>query len=116
MKFQKGNIPWNKGKKVQKKYNQGSDNPAWNGGKSKRKGYTIIKTSKGYVMEHHLVWLQANQSDKIPRGFVIHHKDGSRYNNNLSNLKLMSNGEHTRLHNNLNPKKYWGINEPLRGV
>lgn len=36
---------------------------------------------------------------EIPKGFVVHHKDGDKTNNHSSNLKLMKLGEHSRKHN-----------------
>jgi hypothetical protein len=35
----------------------------------------------------------------IPKGMVVHHKDGNRKNNDISNLVLMTRGEHSKLHN-----------------
>ena len=36
---------------------------------------------------------------KIPKGYIIHHIDGNRKNNDISNLKMMTKLEHDRLHN-----------------
>ena len=33
----------------------------------------------------------------IPKGLIVHHKDGNGQNNSLSNLRLMSQREHSRL-------------------
>lgn len=73
--------------------------------------YIIIKrpdiaTSKdGYISEHRAVWIDANGA--IPDGAVVHHIDGDKTNNHISNLALCrNNGEHRKLHNNaeyLNP-------------
>lgn len=35
----------------------------------------------------------------VPLGFVIHHKDGDKRNNEIENLIALPRGEHTRLHN-----------------
>lgn len=37
-------------------------------------------------------------ADLIMYWSVVHHKDGNRKNNNISNLKLMTQEEHTSLH------------------
>lgn len=34
----------------------------------------------------------------IPEGFVIHHRDGNKLNNNLDNLVMLHSIEHNRLH------------------
>lgn len=35
---------------------------------------------------------------KIPKGFIVHHKDDDKLNNNIFNLELMSDKDHTSLH------------------
>jgi len=45
---------------------------------------------------HHVVWEQAH--GQIPKGCVIHHKDGNPLNNDLANLECLTNAEHTRHH------------------
>jgi predicted heme/steroid binding protein len=45
---------------------------------------------------HRLIWEQAN--GPIPNGMVIHHIDGNMFNNDLSNLQMMTNREHNKLH------------------
>lgn len=39
----------------------------------------------------------------LSQDYVIHHKDGNRLNNVISNLDIMTLGEHTSKHNLLNP-------------
>ncbi len=45
---------------------------------------------------HRVVWEEAN--GPIPEDYHIHHKDGDRANNDLSNLELLSDTEHGHLH------------------
>lgn len=61
-------------------------------------GYMMISVpgTKG-VRYHRYLWEKHN--GKIPEGYVIHHKDGNKLNNNLDNLQLMSSKEHAKLHN-----------------
>lgn len=63
------------------------------------------KTKKGYMryakdgrlrMEHNIVWEEHN--GEIPIGMQIHHIDGNKTNNDISNLKLVTPLEHKRLH------------------
>ena len=34
----------------------------------------------------------------LPEGYVVHHKDGDKLNDDISNLELMEWGEHTSHH------------------
>ena len=46
--------------------------------------------------EHCVVWEAAN--GPIPEGYVVHHIDGNGRNNDLSNLTIMTRGDHVRMH------------------
>jgi hypothetical protein len=48
------------------------------------------------VMEHDYVWREYHGN--IPRGYIIHHRDGNKLNNNPSNLQLMKNDVHSYKH------------------
>lgn len=64
------------------------------------------RTKKGYLrhrsdgerlrMEHDLVWEE--YFGKIPTGMQVHHIDGDKTNNDISNLQLVTPLEHKRLH------------------
>jgi len=45
---------------------------------------------------HCYVWSYYN--GEIPKGYDIHHIDGNRYNNDISNLQCIEKHEHRRLH------------------
>ena len=53
--------------------------------------------SKGYVHEHILV-MEAHIGRLLDTHEVVHHIDGVKGNNSLSNLELMTDIEHRRLH------------------
>ena len=60
------------------------------------------KSAEGYYVRsssrlHREVWKYHH--GPIPAGRVIHHADGNPGNNELSNLRLMTNSEHLRHHN-----------------
>lgn len=60
-------------------------------------GYVYItsgENSRKFL--HRLVWEKHN--GEIPEGYQIHHIDGNKLNNDISNLQLISPDKHTRLH------------------
>ena len=52
---------------------------------------------KRYCYEHHLVW-EKETGLPVPDGCIIHHKDGNKYNNTISNLQLMDAKAHVAMH------------------
>lgn len=70
-----------------------------------------VSTSTGYVIStvrfndgstttalQHREVMAAHLGRKLLRGQHVHHKDGRRTNNALSNLELLSASDHSRLH------------------
>lgn len=70
---------------------------------------------RGRVLVHHLVVEQYYSMFKseffdiidgkyiLNKKYVVHHKDGNHNNNDISNLEIMTRGEHTSHHNRINP-------------
>lgn len=52
--------------------------------------YLADETNADYITE--VGWV-------LRKEFVVHHKDGNKQNNNVSNLQIMTRSEHTKLHN-----------------
>jgi hypothetical protein len=50
----------------------------------------------GKKLLHRLIWEHYNGT--IPKGYIIHHKNGNKLNNSIDNLQCMSQSEHCRLH------------------
>jgi hypothetical protein len=50
----------------------------------------------GYVLEHRKVVFDAGI--EIPPGYLVHHKDEDKTNNDLSNLEVISRRDHQRHH------------------
>lgn len=72
-------------------------------------GYTFTKDNKtGYylsakpiynnkrIMLHRYIWIKYN--GEIQEDLVVHHIDGDKENNDISNFALMSNYEHSKMH------------------
>jgi hypothetical protein len=62
------------------------------------KYYYALKNDKGYKYLHHAVYMFYNNLTEIPQGYVIHHIDENKLNNDISNLKLLTNAEHISIH------------------
>ena len=60
------------------------------------KGNKYFVNTSLHTSMHRYVWEYYN--GEIPKECEIHHKDGNRHNNNISNLECISISEHRRLH------------------
>ena len=67
--------------------------------------YTVANgyytSTVGRKLLHRWIWDLHN--GPIPKGFDIHHIDGDTLNNDITNLRLMSHGDHRAIHQ----KKEW---------
>ena len=85
----------------------GARNGSWADGITKSShGYLKVNVGVGHMLAdpngfaylHLLVWIAAG--NRAPEaGEVLHHISGSRTDNRIENLKLMSNGDHVSYHN-----------------
>jgi hypothetical protein len=94
----------------------GKLNPMFNKKRELHPNYKgLVSDGKGYILEvkpvwftgrrgckhvfkHNLVVCEALGLTELPKGFCIHHIDGIKTNNDLSNLALMTMGAHMKLH------------------
>lgn len=60
-------------------------------------GYYL--NAKTHKRLHRYVWEKHN--GEIPKGYEIHHMDKNKANNNISNLQMLSQSEHMKLHGSL---------------
>ncbi|TFF63801.1 MAG: hypothetical protein EU521_00230, partial [Promethearchaeota archaeon] len=77
--------------------------------KKKRSIYWMLNDGKKNTFEHTFIYEQSNKC-KIPRGYVLHHKDNDGLNNNIGNLELMLKDAHDSLHDisgDNNPMRQW---------
>ena len=59
--------------------------------------YTGRKGSK-HIFLHHKVICEHLGITEMPKGFVVHHIDCDKHNNNINNLSLMTISAHTKIH------------------
>ncbi len=77
----------------------------WNVEKVVSKGhynYAVVKghpfaTRHGYVLEHRIV-VENNLGRILEKSEVVHHKNGNKKDNRISNLEVMTKEAHARLH------------------
>jgi hypothetical protein len=88
------------------RFKTGCENLKWIGGRhNDSNGYAMVKCAghpkanvHGYVYEHILVMEKYLARHLNPDIEVVHHKDGNKQNNDLSNLQIMKPSEHVRYH------------------
>lgn len=62
-------------------------------------GYKEVVVDGVRILLHRLIYEQ-HHNVKLSSTDIIHHIDGNKDNNNITNLKLMTNSEHSKLHAN----------------
>lgn len=73
--------------------------------RDEKTGYYLNSTLK--IRMHRYVWVCENGD--IPEGYHIHHKDGDKSNNDISNLELLTTKQHYQKHweEKSNEEKQW---------
>jgi hypothetical protein len=64
------------------------------------------------VALHRQIWIDSN--GPIPRGYVVHHKDGNTLNNCISNFELLSPSAHAIYHTKARRVEKTGICETCK--
>ena len=68
-------------------------------GKSKKpSGYIVITRGKNKGRLEHIVVIEEALGRKLEKNEVVHHIDGNKENNDISNLMVMDYREHARMH------------------
>lgn len=60
-------------------------------------GRVLIKTPLGWKQEHRHI-MEIHIGRLLYKDEIVHHIDGDKINNDITNLELMYHGEHTALH------------------
>ncbi len=63
-----------------------------------KEGY-YVRTVDDKVIRLHVYTYEKAHNIKVPKSHCIHHRDGNKENNDISNLQMMSNSEHKTVHN-----------------
>jgi len=80
----------------------GKANPNWQEGRSNKDGYVYVRVKEGapgkgkgafYRGEHIVVWERAN-GKPLPKGWVVHHLNGTKDDNRIENLVAMPRQNH----------------------
>lgn len=87
----------------------------WRGGRYVNKyGYVMIykpenpmANSRGYVREHRYV-MSEHMGRYLTDEEEVHHIDGNKQNNDITNLQILSKSEHAKLHHELRRSKKGG--------
>lgn len=93
-----------------KEFYLGKNNPNYRGSQYDSDGYRINHYPKvGRIKEHHFVAFNILDIKKVPEGYCIHHRDCNIYNNDPSNLALLTNSDHRWIHKQYGNATLWAF-------
>ncbi|HEC65145.1 MAG TPA: HNH endonuclease [bacterium] len=95
-RFKKGQIAPMKGKK--RPDITGSKHPNWKGGITRTSTGYILQSVNGKQVYQHRFVMEKHLGRKLSSNETVHHINGTKTDNRLENLELMSRSEHTRLY------------------
>lgn len=61
-------------------------------------GYKVLYLEGNKSIKEHIKVMEEHIGRKLHYNEIVHHIDGNKLNNKLSNLRLMTRGEHSKLH------------------
>ena len=65
--------------------------------------YPAIWMNNKTIHIHRLEWIKHH--GKIPKGYIVHHRDENKFNWSIDNLELLSKSEHIRKHKDIVHRK-----------
>lgn len=84
---------------------KGKKHPNWKGGQTISGGRVYIwkpshpkADGSGYLKRAHIVW-ENYWRELLPKGYLIHHVDRNRVNDDITNLALVTKSLHNKIHN-----------------
>jgi hypothetical protein len=104
-RFKKGSVPWNKGMEgfnpsPQTQFKQGEKfgeiHPSWKGGIQVMKADCVYEWEGNGKRVRRPRKIYENHYGEIPKGHIIIHVDGDRYNDDISNLEAISRAENLK--------------------
>lgn len=108
--FKKGNTPWNKGVKgihlsPDSEFKAGENHTghkhvSWKGGVQKPKGDCAHLWAGNGKRKRRPRVIYEKAFGPIPKGFVVIHKDGDKYNDSPDNLEAISRGDNMKRNSN----------------
>lgn len=72
------------------------------------------RMKNNYVLYHRIV-MENHLGRLLNSNEVVHHKDGNKFNNDISNLELLTVSEHTTMHQHLKGRKWVKLKCPWCG-
>lgn len=78
-------------------YMRGYLSPFYRGGSINSQGYKIIKINGKSFYEHRII-MEDYIGRKLDDNEDVHHKDGNKLNNDISNLEIINKTEHGKIH------------------
>lgn len=79
-------------------------NPRWRGGRVLFGKYWSIRIGKKYILEHRYL-MEKKIGRPLKKDEHVHHINGDRHDNRLSNLKLIKCSDHVQHHAEIQSKK-----------
>lgn len=61
----------------------------------------------GRLVDVH-VYIWTSEHGAIPHGYVVHHKDGDNWNNDIENLECIPLSVHSRIHSSMQKRDSYG--------